>query len=78
MVIAKTEKGLEHFKKLFQAKSEAKTIEEKELVPLQKFYKAEVEISPKGAEFLKQIKNQLPYYISENVIAKVPNTTPKL
>jgi len=30
MIVAKTEKGLAHFKKLFQDKSESKTIDEKE------------------------------------------------
>jgi 23S rRNA-/tRNA-specific pseudouridylate synthase len=77
MVIAKTEKGLKHFKQLFQAKSEAITIPEKEAVPLQKFYKAEVEINPEGEIFLQEIHNQLPYYIQEDVIAKVSNWTPK-
>lgn len=78
LIIAKTEKGLAHFKQLFQAKSESETIEEKEAAPLQKFYRATCEVTPQGAEFLKQIENHLPYYIQEEVIAKVPNTTPKL
>ena len=78
MVIAKTEKGLEHFKNLFQKKSESSTLEEKEAIPLQKFYRATCEITPQGREFLNKIKNQLPYYITEDVIAKIPNTTPKL
>ena len=78
MIIAKTEKGLEHFKKLFQAKSESLTITEKESIPLQKFYKAEVEILPKGKKFLQEIHNKLPYYLQEEVIAKVPNTAPKI
>jgi len=30
MIVAKTEKGLAHFKQLFQEKSESQTIEEKE------------------------------------------------
>lgn len=78
MVIAKTEKGLEHFKALFQQKSENASIEEKEAVPLQKFYRATCEISEEGATFLESIQDQLPYYISEEVIAKAPNTAPKL
>jgi 23S rRNA-/tRNA-specific pseudouridylate synthase len=40
MILVKTEKGLAHFKKLFQAKSESPTIAEKEAVPLKKFYRA--------------------------------------
>jgi 23S rRNA pseudouridine1911/1915/1917 synthase len=56
MVIAKTEKGLQHFKQLFQEKSESSSIEEKEAVPLQKFYRAICEITPQGKEFLKEIE----------------------
>jgi len=78
LIIAKTEKGLAHFKQLFQAKSESETVEEKEAAPLQKFYRATCEVTTQGAEFLKQIENNLPYYIQEEVIAKVPNTTPKM
>lgn len=78
MIIAKTEKGLKHFKDLFQTKSGSNTIEEKEAVPLQKFYKAEVEITKEGSDFLEKIKKELPYYISEDVIAKVPNAAQKL
>jgi 23S rRNA-/tRNA-specific pseudouridylate synthase len=40
MLVAKTEKGLAHFKKLFQEKSEAETIEDKEAGHLKKFYRA--------------------------------------
>ena len=40
-------------------------------------------VAPKNTELLreehlKQIENHLPYYIQEEVIAKVPNTTPKM
>ncbi|MDR2415140.1 MAG: hypothetical protein LBD75_00555 [Candidatus Peribacteria bacterium] len=56
MIIAKTEAGLQHFKQLFQAKSEAQTLEEKEAVPLQKFYRATCEITPAGATFLQEVK----------------------
>jgi len=45
---------------------------------LQKFYRATCEISEEGATFLESIQDQLPYYISEEVIAKAPNTAPKL
>ena len=57
MIIAKTEKGLEHFKKLFQQKSESSSLAEKEAVPLQKFYRATCEVSTEGATFLKEIES---------------------
>lgn len=79
MIVAKTEKWLQHFKSLFQEKSESSSLEEKESTPLQKYYHAICEITPKWAEFLKEIKKiWLPYYIQETVIAKVPNWIPKL
>ncbi|MDR0283249.1 MAG: hypothetical protein LBI53_08450 [Candidatus Peribacteria bacterium] len=77
MIIAKTEKGLQHFKYLFQQKSGAQTIAEKEAVPLQKYYKAVCNITSQGEEFLVSIENKLPHYIIEDVIAKVPNVTSK-
>ena len=78
MIIAKTEEGLKHFKNLFQEKSENASIQEKESVPLQKFYRAEVFATPKGEIFLETIKDKLPYYIQETVKAKVPNFIPKM
>ena len=79
MIIAKTEKWLQHFKSLFQEKSESSTLEEKESTPLQKYYRAVCEITSKWAEFLKGMKKVwLPYYIQETVVAKVPNCTPKV
>jgi len=79
MIVAKTEKWLQHFKSLFQEKSESSSLEEKESTPLQKYYRAICEITPKWAEFLQEIeKIWLPYYIQETVVAKVPNCTPKM
>ncbi len=79
MIVAKTEKWLQHFKSLFQEKSESSSLEEKERTPLQKYYRAICEVTPKWAEFLKEVKkNWLPYYIEEMVVAKVPNCTPKM
>ena len=78
MIVAKTEKWLQHFKSLFQEKSESFSLEEKESTPLQKYYRAICEITPKWAAFLKQIKIWLPYYIQEIVIAKVPNCMQKM
>lgn len=79
MIVAKTEKWLQHFKSLFQEKSESLSLEEKESTPLQKYYRAICEITPKWAEFLQEIKKiWLPYYIQEIVIAKVPNCIPKI
>ena len=79
MIVAKTEKWLQHFKSLFQEKSESSSLEEKESTPLQKYYRATCEITPKWAEFLEEMKKSwLPYYIQETVIAKVPNCTPKI
>ena len=79
MIVAKTEKWLQHFKSLFQEKSESCSLEEKESTPLQKYYRAVCEITPKWAEFLGDLrKDGLPYYIQEMVVAKVPNCTPKM
>ena len=78
MIIAKTERWLQHFKTLFKEKSESDTLEQKDQVPLKKWYRATCEISEGGNEFLKQIEGKLPFIISEEVKAKVPNTVPKL
>lgn len=77
MIIAKSEKGLEHFKALFKAKSESEALEEKKAVPLKKWYHAICEITPQGEKFLAEITDKLPFIISEEVKAKVPNCTPK-
>ena len=79
MIVAKTEKWLQHFKSLFQEKSESSSLEEKENTPLQKYYRAVCEITSKWVEFLEEMKRSwLPYYIQETVIAKVPNCVPKM
>ena len=78
MIIAKTEAWLQHFKKLFQEKSESETLESKAQVPLHKRYRALCEITPKGQVFLDKISSQLPFTISEIVKAKVPNPQNKL
>ena len=77
MIIAKSEKGLEHFKALFKAKSESEELEEKKAVPLKKWYHATCELTPQGEAFLAKITEKLPFIISEEVRAKVPNCTPK-
>ena len=78
MIIAKTEAWLQHFKKLFQEKSESETLESKAKVPLKKRYRALCEITPEGQIFLDKINSQLPFTISEIVKAKVPNPQNKL
>jgi len=70
MIIVKNEKGLKHFKELFNQKSGAETIEEKEKVPLKKFYKAIANITKDGETFLEDIKDKLPFYIEEIVKTK--------
>lgn len=77
MIIAKTEKWLEHFKKLFQSKSESEHIDEKEKTELKKFYRATCEITDKGKKFIEWIK-EFPYIIQEPVIAKLPHNVPKV
>lgn len=76
MIIAKSERGLAHFKQLFQQKSTAKKIADKEAVHLHKFYRAIVSLTPTGREFLDSIET--PYYIQEIVHAKVPYYVPKM
>ena len=78
MIIAKTEAWLQHFKKLFQEKSESETLESKAKVPLHKRYRALCEITPKGQDFLDKISSQIPFTISEIVNAKVPTPQNKL
>ena len=78
MIVAKTEKGLAHFKELFKAKSESETLEDKESAPIKKFYRATSIITEAWAEFLKEIENNLPYYIKEMVIPQTPNPIPKM
>lgn len=76
MIIAKSECWLAHFKHLFQQKSTAKKITDKEAVHLHKFYRAIVSITPAGQEFFDSI--ELPHYIKEDVHAKVPYYVPKM
>ncbi len=73
MIIAKTEEWMSHFKSLFQAKSEAKSVEEKEAIPLKKCYKATCVVSEGWKSFLDKIKDSLPHYIIQDVIPKVPH-----
>lgn len=77
MIIAKTERWLAYFKWLFQQKSNADTIAEKEAVPLHKHYKATSYITAKWQEFVDTI-DDFPHYITALVIAKVPHTIPKM
>lgn len=77
MILVKTEAWLQYFKALFQQKSLASTIVEKENVPLKKYYTAICDSSSKGTAFLEYIQNQLPYIIQENVVPKVPYPTIK-
>lgn len=81
MIIAKTEKGLAHFKNLFQEKSDLVNGNSKideENIQIKKHYKAKSIITVLWNEFLKKIENQFPYYIQEVVYAKVPNPNPKM
>ena len=78
MIIAKTEFWLQHFKKLFQEKSESDSLQSKAQVPLHNRYTAICEISTEGQIFLVQVDDHLPFTISEIVKAKVPNPQNKL
>ena len=85
MIIAKTEKWLKHFKELFNKKSQlvdqillklnkndfSQLENLEETVGLKKFYKAKVNITPEGKNFLDSIKHY-PAYIAEIVKPKVP------
>lgn len=72
MIVAKTEKWLAYFKSLFEKKSLAKSIEEKEKIPLKKFYSAIVSPTQNWKFFIKKIESALPYYIVEPVKPKIP------
>lgn len=78
MIVAKTEKWLAHFKELFKEKSESEKLEDKDKVPLKKWYRAISEILPEWKIFLNKIEGSLPFVIQEVVKAKVPNMTPKM
>ncbi len=78
MLVAKTEKGLTYFKTLFQKKSQANTLTEKENVPLKKWYRAICIPDADGKNFLSTIASQLPYVITATVIPKVAHSVPKL
>ena len=78
MIVAKTEKWLAHFKELFKEKSESEKLEDKDKVPLKKWYRATSEILPEWKIFLNKIEGNLPFVIQEVVKAKVPNMTPKM
>lgn len=70
MIIAKTEKGLSHFKNLFQEKSLSETIEEKEKTPLHKKYSAVCYITEEWKQFIEEIWKSLPHFIQEPVRTK--------
>ncbi len=55
MIIAKTERWLAHFQKLFHDKSKALTLEAKRAVPLHKRYRASCYILPEGQQFLDSL-----------------------
>lgn len=76
MIVAKTEEWLAYFKKLFQKKTLAHSIEEKEKVPLKKCYRAQVYVTKEWEKFLESIT--LPHIISQVVKPKVPYYEPKL
>lgn len=76
MLIVKTEAGLAYFKQLFQSKSMAHTIADKDAVPLKKYYRARCVVTPSGKQFLDTMT--LPYIIEEMVIPKVPHYEPKM
>ncbi|MEI6774483.1 MAG: hypothetical protein WCL18_06980 [bacterium] len=68
---------MEHFKKLFQSKSESKSIDEKEQTELKKFYRATTYLTNTGKKFIENIP-EFPYTIQEPVIAKLPHTISKI
>lgn len=76
MLIAKTEAWLKYFKDLFQRKSLAETIEDKDAVPLRKFYRAQVLLTSQGQKFLAW--QSFPITIQELVKPKVPHYEPKM
>lgn len=79
MIVAKTELWLSHFKWLFQQKSLAQDIIEKEKIPLKKQYQAKCYMTPEWEKTLKTREEKwFPYYISALVIPKIPYAHPKL
>ncbi len=76
MLIVKTEEGLKYFKNLFQMKSLAESIQEKELIPLKKYYRAKSFMTTIGSNFLDV--HSTPFIIQELVIPRVPHYEPKL
>ena len=84
MIVAKTERWLAYFKELFQQKSGLvaenwDVLEDIEWeIKFRKFYRATSEITALWDAFLSKIQWNLPYYIRENVVPKVPNCIVKM
>jgi hypothetical protein len=62
---------------LFQKKSVAPTITQKESVPLKKFYRAHSIVTEQGKEFIEQIKT-FPHLINIDVRPNIPHATIKM
>lgn len=77
MIIALSEKWWLYFKELMMQKSLVPTIEQKEQIPLRKFYKATVQLRPHGKKFLASIQD-FPYYHVAPVTPKIPHTKTKI
>ena len=75
MIIVLSERGLAHFKALFQEKSASTDPKDRPGLPLHKYYTARAHLTPAGEEFLAS--HPLPTIIDEIVYAKVPHYTPK-
>ena len=68
MIVVLTEIWLSHFQNLFQSKS---TSNQKEQIPLRKFYKAKVQLSHEWKNFLSKIN--LPHTIELEINPKIPH-----
>jgi len=82
MIAAKTEKWLAHFKELFQDRSDLNNSTDYWLKTndywLHKFYRTTCHLTQEWKKFLDWIKNNLPYYIQELVIPKIPHYLSKI
>lgn len=78
MILVKTEHALSHFRDLFARKSEAETIEEKEAVPLKKYYTATCVVWQKGRLTLDQREKEgFPVLIDADVTPRTPHPVTK-
>lgn len=76
MICVLSERGLAYFRWLFDAKSQAETVDDKDTVPLHKSYTAMVNPTPAWRAWLCRVADDLPYLIDADVCPRTPTPIP--